>query len=435
MMRTARSGMTARQPLPPSLYAETARPAPDTPPLDGDARVDVAIVGGGFTGLSTALHLAEQGASALVMEAHEPGWGASGRNGGQVNPGLKLDPDQVEADFGPDLGRRMVAMSYGAPDFTFELIRRHQIACEALQSGTLRAAFNTVNVRSVQATAAQALARGMPVELLEGEAIAAATGSRRYLCALLDRRGGQLHPLSYARGLAQAAMAAGARVHGSSPALDMRQEAGGWAVTTPTGTVHARHLVLATNGYTDDLLPPLRRTVVPVFSAIVASEPLPAELAACIMPGRPVLYELGNITVYYRLDAANRLLMGGRGPQRALSRPDELNYLIAYAKRLWPELAGIGWTHAWSGQVAMTRDHYPHLHEPAPGVIACLGYNGRGVAMSTTMGAQIARRIVDPATPPDMPITSPRTIPLHGLWRPAVAARVLYGRIRDAMGL
>ena len=427
--------MTARQPLPPSLYAETARPAPDTPPLDGDARVDVAIVGGGFTGLSTALHLAEQGASALVLEAHEPGWGASGRNGGQVNPGLKPDPDEVEADFGPDLGPRMVAMSYGAPDFTFELIRRHQISCEALQSGTLRAAFNAVNVRSVQATAAQALARGMPVELLEGEAIATATGSHRYLCALLDRRGGQLHPLSYARGLAQAAMAAGARVHGSSPALDMRQEEGGWAVTTPTGTVHARHLVLATNGYTDDLLPPLRRTVVPVFSAIVASEPLPAELAARIMPGRPVLYELGNITVYYRLDAANRLLMGGRGPQRALSRPDELRYLIAYAERLWPELAGRNWSHAWSGQVAMTADHYPHLHEPAPGVIACLGYNGRGVAMSTAMGAQIARRILDPATPLDMPITSARTIPLHGLWRPAVAARVLYGRIRDAMGL
>ena len=130
-----------RQALPPSLYAETARPAVMTQPLDGDKRVSIAIIGGGFTGLSTALHLAEQGADVMVLEAHEPGWGASGRNGGQVNPGLKQDPDQVEADFGPELGRRMIAMSWNAPNVVFDLIKRHQITCEALQSGTIRAAY------------------------------------------------------------------------------------------------------------------------------------------------------------------------------------------------------------------------------------------------------------------------------------------------------
>src|SRR3984957_2973653 len=124
-------------PLPRSLYADTARPAAATPPLDGDRSTSVAIVGGGFTGLSAALHLAEQGVDVVGLEAHEPGWGAPGRDGGEGNPGLKHDPDQVEADFGADLGARMVELSGNAPNVVFELIQRHQIACEALQSGTL----------------------------------------------------------------------------------------------------------------------------------------------------------------------------------------------------------------------------------------------------------------------------------------------------------
>src|ERR1700744_5217100 len=132
--------MSAPIPLPPSLYADTAVLAPETPPLDGGRRTHVAVVGGGFTGLAAALYLAGIGADVMRLEAHEPGWGASGRNGGQVNPGLKHDPDRVEADFGPDLDRRMVALSGNAPDFVFNLIRRHQISCAALQSGTLRSA-------------------------------------------------------------------------------------------------------------------------------------------------------------------------------------------------------------------------------------------------------------------------------------------------------
>ena len=162
-----------RLPLPPSLYAQTARPPIDTPPLDGDRRVDVAVIGGGFTGLSAALHLADQGVAVAVLEAQEPGWGASGRNGGQVNPGLKHDPDQVVADFGADLGGRMVALSGDAPNIVFRLIQRHQIECDALQSGTLRAAFAARDAAGIRASAAQCARLGMPVEVLDEAAIAA----------------------------------------------------------------------------------------------------------------------------------------------------------------------------------------------------------------------------------------------------------------------
>jgi glycine/D-amino acid oxidase-like deaminating enzyme len=425
-----------RKALPPSLYAETARAAIATPPLDGDRRVSVAVIGGGYTGLSTALHLAEQGADVMVLEANEPGWGASGRNGGQVNPGLKHDPDRVEADFGPELGGRMVAMSWNAPNVVFELIKRHQIVCEARQSGTIRAAFHDSTVREVEASFEQGVRRGMPVELLDAGKLRDLTGTDRYVSALLDRRGGNLNPLGYARGLAQAAQQAGARIHGSTPALSLQRDGGCWQVCTPTGTVSADQLVLATNGYTDDLWRGLRRSVVPAYSGIVATEPLPGDVARAVLPLRASLYELGEITVYYRLDASNRVLMGGRSRQRDLGSPREMPFLIRYTHRLWPQLRQVKFTHGWNGQVAITADHYPHIHEPAEGVLVCLGYNGRGVAMSTAMGAQLARRILGgKAAEIDMPITDMKTIPFHGLWKSAVVAGIAYGRIRDHLNL
>lgn len=422
--------------IPRSLYADTARLAPNTPALDGDKRVSVAVIGGGFTGLSTALHLAERGVDVAVLEAHAPGWGASGRNGGQVNPGLKHDPDVVEEDFGSDLGGRMVALSGNAPNVVFDLIQRHQIECQALQSGTLRAAVSGRDAVGVGSTGAQWERRGAPVAVLDPAGLRDATGSERYLGALLDRRGGQVNPLGYARGLAQAAMQAGAGIFGGTPARRVRREGGLWWVETPTGIVRADKLVLATNGYSDDLWTGLRRSVVPVFSAIVASEPLPEALARKIMPTRSVLYELGRVTVYYRLDRDNRLLMGGRSVQCDIEEPRELGYLMDYAYRLWPSLRGIGWTHAWSGQLAITRDHYPHVHEPRDDVLVCLGYNGRGVAMSTAMGPQLAQRIIGGrAARFDMPVTTMREIPFHALWRSAVTARMIHGRIRDWLGL
>jgi glycine/D-amino acid oxidase-like deaminating enzyme len=423
-------------PLPPSLYADTAGPAPETPPLDGDRRTSVAIVGGGFTGLSAALHLAEQGVDVTLLEANEPGWGASGRNGGQVNPGLKHDPDTVEADFGPDLGARMVALSGNAPNLVFDLIQRHQISCAALRSGTLRSAITAHGAKDVRASAEQWVRRGAPVSVLARDDITAATGTQRYHAAMLDRRGGQLNPLSYARGLARTAIQQGAAVHSATSVRQLRKTPGGWHVQTDTGTITAEKLILATNGYTDGLWPGLRRSLVPLFSAIAATEPLPESIVQSIMPTRSSLYEIGSITVYYRFDTDNRLLMGGRSVQRDVTAPEELRYLTHYAARLWPVLRDARWTHGWSGRLAYTPDHYPHIHEPDPSVLVCLGYNGRGVAMSTAMGPQLARRAIGGTTAEiDMPIAAIKQIPFHALWRSGVAARVAYGRIRDMLGL
>ena len=419
----------------PNLYRDTAEPAVATPPLDGDSRADVAVVGGGFTGLSTALHLAEKGAKVVLLEAEEPGWGASGRNGGQVNPGLKHDPDTVERDFGPDLGRRMNTLAGAAPQYVFDLIQRHGIACEARRNGTLRAAIAPKHAAAVRVTVEQMRRRQAPVKLLSGKELADMMGTERYQVALFDPRGGDLNPLSYARGLARAAMGAGAAVHGRTRATNLRKQAELWQVTTPSGTVTAPQVVLATNGYTDDLWPALRRSVVPVFGAIAATAPLPDSVARAVMPSRAVLYESGAITVYYRVDAGGRLLIGGRGPQTEISSTAPLSHLLNYAHKLWPALKDVAWTHAWGGRLAMTQDSYSHWHEPAKGVMACLAYNGRGVAMATTMGALMAKRILDPAAPCDMPITDLKPIPMHGLWPLAVRGAILRGRISDFLGL
>ena len=415
----------------PNVYRENAEPCVPTPPLDGDARADVAVVGGGITGLSAALHAAASGAKVIVLEAEDPGFGASGRNGGQVNPGLKHDPDTVESDFGPDLGRRMNALAGAAPEFVFELIGRYGIRCDARRNGTLRAAVGAKYAAKLRGTALQLARRGAPVELLEGAALERATGTRRYHAAMLDRRGGDLNPLSFTRGLARAAIQAGAAVHGLTRVSGLATAGSSWTLTTDRGAVTARHVVLATNGYTDDLWPRLRRTIVPLFGAIAASAPLPEALARAVMPSRSVLYESGAITVYYRVDAAQRLLIGGRGPLREVDAIDSIPHLPAYAGRLWPSLKGIEWTHVWGGRLAMTRDEYPHVHEPRPGILICLGYNGRGVAMATTMGAELARRIANPGAPFNMPVTALHTIPLHAFWPLAVKAVVLRGRASD----
>ena len=426
----------SRQPLPKSLYAETARPLAEPPPLEGDAKTSVAIVGGGYTGLSTALHLAERGIDAVVLEAHEPGWGASGRNGGQVNPGIYPDPDQVIADFGAEMGRRMLDFSTAAPEKVFALVKKHAIDCEAAQTGTLRVAYNEKKLDATRSTFAQLQKTGSPATWLTREQLGLATGTGRYLGGIRFPQGGKLNPLGYARGLAEAALKAGARVHGGSPALRVTKQGSQWRVETLNGSVTADHLVLATNAYTDDLWPQLRQSIVPVYSTIVATAPLTGNLARTVMPSGSVLYEVANNTVYYRLDANNRLLMGGRSLQRDITRFDEATTLIDYTKRLWPQLADTPWTHVWNGQVAITTDHHIHMHEPAENVHVCLGYNGRGIAMATAMGGVLAERIAG-ARREDlpMPVTDLTPMSFHRFARLGVEFRLAYGKLRDSLGI
>ena len=303
---------------PATAHGLAGAPVPPAPPLRGSGRTEVAIVGAGITGLSAALHLAEGGTRPVVLDRFGPGWGASGRNGGQVNPGLKPDPDAVVALHGLERGERLVKATWDAPDLVFRLIEAHGIDCAAVRGGTLRAAAAAADLPGLQSLAVQCARRGMPTALLDAAAVARRTGTTAYRAALLDRRGGQIDPLAYTRGLAAAAQRLGAAVHGASGVERLERVSGGWRLHGEGFVLQAERVILAGNGYTDGLWPGLARSIVPVFSAVLASVPLPDALRESLLPGREVLYELGSLTTYYRVDAEGRLLIGGRSASRSL---------------------------------------------------------------------------------------------------------------------
>ncbi|HWZ71315.1 MAG TPA: FAD-binding oxidoreductase [Casimicrobiaceae bacterium] len=420
-------------PLPPSLWVATARPAPATPPLDMSRQADVAIVGAGYSGLAAALQLAEAGASVVVLETGEPGWGASGRNGGQVIPGLKSDPDELVAMFGPEAGEHLARVAGGAPDTVFALIARHGIDCGARQCGWIQPAFAPADVGVVTRRAEQWQRRGAPVAVLDRDGVRRLVGSPIYHGGLIDRRAGCVQPLSYSRGLARAAQKAGALVCGGSRVTALVRDGGRWKVTTAHGPmVSAERVLLATNGYTDALWPRLRRTVIAANSFQVATERLSDSLRRTVLPEGHVASDTRKLLLYYRCDHRGRLIMGGRGPFREPASPHDYRHLQRMIGLLFPQLKDTRCEFYWTGRVALTRDHVPHVHQPAPGLSVFLGYNGRGVAMATTLGTLVAKNLIAPADNAlPFPITRIRPIPLHSLHRIYATAILQTYRLRD----
>ncbi|MEM1079863.1 MAG: FAD-binding oxidoreductase [Pseudomonadota bacterium] len=425
-----------RAPLAASLWTATANPAPERPALVGAAEADSVIIGGGFAGLSAALHAAEAGQRVILLEAESPGWGASGRNGGQVNPGLKANPDETEALHGPDLGKRMVVASGAAGDLVFRLIEKHRITCDAARVGWVRAATNARTLGELQEIGRQWRARGDAVEEIDRAEIARLLGVDCYAGGVIDRRGGNLHPLNYALGLAAAAESMGAVIHGQSRVTGIDSGPEHVTVSTARGQVTAARAIICTNAYTGDLADPLGRTVVPVTSVQVATEPLSDNVARSILPDGHSPSDTRRLLLYFRKDAAGRFLMGGRGAMGDGGIRARQAALRAAAEGLYPQLKGVAWTHAWGGDVALTRDHAPGLHKIAPNVIAGIGFNGRGVGMATVMGRILADWATGcPEEALDFPITVARPIPFHGLRQIGLGATVAAFRVLDRMGV
>jgi len=394
-------------------------------------------VGGGYTGLSAALHLAEGGAEVVLLEAAVPGYGASGRNGGQVIPGLKLDPDAIEAWLGPERGPRLVELVGGAADFVFALVRRHGIACDARQDGWIKAAHTETARRAAARTAHEWSRLGATVEELDRVRVGELTGSDAYQGGFVDHRGGVVQPLSYARGLAAAALKAGARIHGGTLVTAVRRNGQHWLVVAPGGSVRASQVLLATNGYTDLAgrnapWPRLAETVIPVYSYLAATKPLPEDLRRTILPKGQAVSDSWRLLRYFRLDAAGRLVMGGRGKYRDSSDPADYGPIMASARAVYPRLGLQEWEFLWGGRVALTLDHLPHLHEVAPGVHAALGYNGRGVAMATVLGKCLADR-AQGAGDTVFPTTVLRPIPYHRWRRLGIGVAVAWKRTLDRL--
>ena len=417
--------------LPDSLWAATAPPGPECPPLTSNAAADVVVVGAGYTGLSTALHLAAAGRRVAVLDAGEPGWGCSGRNGGQVNPGgAKILPEEVVASLGPDRGERFLEFGDRSCDLVFELIERYRIECEALRPGYVQGGFGSKGRRFNREWARQWAARGSEVRFLEREEIADLLGTRRYDSGMHDARGGSVQPLAYARGLARAAMEEGAVIHGASEATGIVRRGAGWSVRTGRASIRCEIVVLATNGYTGDLWPGLRQSLVPVASFVTATAPLGHNVLPTVLPGRHAVSETARIIVYYRLDDRGRFIIGGRGRWFNVTDRGDVSHVRAAALHLFPQLEGTQWEYQWAGWPAITRDHLPKLFALDQGVYAGLGYNGRGVASATMMGQQLANVVLAEAEPL-VEVRGPERYAFHRFRQAGISFHLLTGTLLD----
>ena len=425
-----------RAPLADSLWAATANAAPECPPLTRDAKCDTIVIGGGFTGLSAALHLAGSGQSVRLLEAETPGWGASGRNGGQVNPGLKHDPEALISRYGADLGNRMARRAGGSADLVFDLIARHGIDCAANRSGWLRAAHSEKARRALDDTARQWRDAGAAIEAVSQAELARLIGVDAYSGGTIDRRGGNLHPLNYALGLADAAIRAGVVLHGQSRARAIDDDGESVTVRTDHGAVRAARAVIATNAYTGPLAAPLGQAVVPVTSVQVATAPLSDSIAGSILPEGHSPSDTRRLPVYFRKDPQGRFVIGARGAVGDKAIRARHAALREAAVRLYPQLRGAGWSHAWGGDVAITADYMPGLFKLSPRTVAGIGFNGRGVGMATVMGtilADWARGV--PEADLDFPVTQARAIPFQRFRRLGVGLTVTAFRALDRFGL
>ena len=419
---------------PPDAYTRGVAPVSTNGPLREARRVGVAVIGGGFTGLSAALHIAEAGGDVALLEANEIGWGASGRAFGQVVPYLKHDHGEIVARFGQERGNTLIEAIAGGPDFVFGLIERHRIACDAVRTGLLFAAHSPAGRRVLEQRTRYWEARGAPVRMLDPGATRAAIGSTVYDASCLDARGGHLNPFAYAVGLARAAVAAGATIHAPSRVRAITRADGAWRIGTDESELLAEAVIIGTNAYSDALWPGLRESIVPMRGHALVSRPLSDNVRATILPGRQPMTDTRHLFSGVRVLADGSLHVSGDGPAFGPESDIFRRKASARIARLFPFLGEPAWRESWSGWVAMTPDRYPHYHELAPGVFAALGYSGRGIAGASLAGRDLAalarggRR--DALTFPLSPL---RPIPARDFAPAFLAGLVWWYRLRDAM--
>jgi glycine/D-amino acid oxidase-like deaminating enzyme len=391
-------------PLSHGLWEATAPPAPPTSPLKGQVRADVAVVGCGYTGLSAALRLAESGAKVVALEAVEIGFGGAGRNVGLVNAGMWVMPREFPKALGADYGERALTLLGGAPALVWETIKKHAIDCDPVRSGTLQCAVGAKGLAEIEERARQWGERGAPVSVLSASEAAKRIGSDVYAGALLDLRAGTIQPLAYARGLARAAIAAGAAIATRSAVRAAERTGGAWRLTTDGGTVEADWVAVATDAYGNAPWPQGRREQVHLPYFNFATRPLSADLQASILPGREGCWDTKTILSSFRFDRAGRLVFGSVGALRGTG----LAIHRAWAKRVlpkfFPNIGRIEFESQWYGMIGMTDNALPRFHRLADKVVTFCGYNGRGIGTGTVFGRVLADHILGRISERDLPL-------------------------------
>jgi len=381
-----------------SWYLATARGLAGFPALDGATTADVCVVGAGYTGLSTALHLAERGYSVVLLESRLVGWGASGRNGGQMGTGQRRDEDELEARFGRDAARQLFDLGLAARDLVRDLIFRHAIDCD-LTPGQILCAAKPGHATALAARAGK-LARDYGYDrqqVLSPAALRRIVDSPLYHGGIRDEGAAHLHPLNFALGLAGACARAGVRLHEHTTVTGHAASGPGTIrVQTTRGDVTARFLVLACNGYLGSLEPRIADRIMPINNYLVATAPLGAS-AGQLIADPACVHDTLFVVNYFRLSRDGRLLFGGGENYTRHFPRDIAAFVRRPLTRVFPQLADVPLEYAWGGTLAITLNRLPHLGRLAPNVYFAQGYSGHGVATATLAGQLMADAVAGTA--------------------------------------
>jgi gamma-glutamylputrescine oxidase len=415
-----------------NYYEATRRVVVETPALAGDLAVDVAIIGGGISGVSAALHLAERGYSVALLEAEHIGWGASGRNGGQALPGFGASETKMKSLVGPERAKKLWDMSVEAVDLLHGQIQRFGIPCDPVV-GYLHAAVKQRHVRELQESQEELAALGAPVgRLLQGEELQSRLPSPRYLAALEDNVAGHIHPLNYTLGLAKAAIAAGAKLFSKSRVTKVET---GKTITihTARGKVAAAFLLLSGGAYLGDLMRPIAGYIMPVGTYIIATEPR-ADVKTLI-PNNEAVADLNFVLDYFRRSADDRMLFGGRVSYSTLPPPSLASSMLKRAQKVFPQLRDARVDYCWGGNVDISQNRAPHFGRLAENILFLQGFSGHGVALTGLAGKVAAEAIAGQAERFDVFASIPHArFPGGRRFRvPALLLATTYFRLRDML--
>ncbi|MEX3011914.1 NAD(P)/FAD-dependent oxidoreductase [Hoeflea sp. TYP-13] len=420
---------------PDSYYAATARAMVEHPRIDGDIDCDVCIVGAGYTGLSAALHCAEQGLDVVVVEAHRAGWGASGRNGGQLGSGQRLDQERLEEMLGHQKARQLWDLAEEAKRLVHDLIEKHAIDC------TYRAGIMYLDHRRRYVEDSRNYADKLrdeygyeQIRFIDQDEVRALVASNSYYGGTLDIGAGHLHPLNYAIGLCRAAADAGARIFEHTKVVDI-DTGDKTRIRTDRGAVRARFALLACNGYLGNLSPPVAERVMPINNFIIATEPLNDDQAHALIANNAAVADSRNVVNYYRLSEENRLLFGG-GENYGYRFPADIkSFVRKYMLRVYPQLEDVRIDFGWGGTLGVTPNRMPYLVRLAPNLLSASGYSGHGIGTATLCGKLASEAIIGTASRFDLmaSVPTPRFPGGTAMRTPLLALAMLYYSLRDRL--
>ncbi|MBK1697407.1 NAD(P)/FAD-dependent oxidoreductase [Rhodovibrio salinarum] len=417
-----------------SYYAATASPAPERPPLAGEVRADVCVVGGGFTGVTAALELAERGYKVVLLEGMRIGWGATGRNGGQASTGFNADIAKLRRWVGDAGARQLFDLAEESKRMIVERVARHAIDCDLVWSH-----FNAANKpRHLDELKSEAEVWSRfcgydRTEIIERDRLTDWVDSDAYVGGMADFGSGHLHPLNYCLGLARAAEEAGVVLHENSQVTRLETDGAKPRAVTDRGAVEADYLLLCGNAYLGDLVPQIRSKVMPVGTYIGATHPLDPERAQRLLPTNASVCDSNFVLNYYRLSADRRLLFGGRVSYSSVMPPNLPKAMRGKILQVFPQLADQELEYCWGGFVAITPERTPHIGRLGNNVLFAQGFSGHGVALTGVVGRMLAETVRGQAERFDVMEKLPHT-PFPGgklLRTPLLAMGMLWYRMRD----